>query len=52
MFHNKLPETFTGLNIEYMPLLILTLNIFLKQSYLRALVLVQREMENLGFAVS
>ena len=37
MLPNKLPETFTRLNIEYMSLLILPLNVFLKQGYLRAL---------------
>jgi hypothetical protein len=37
MLLNKLPETFTCLNIEDMPGMILLLNIFLKQRYLRAL---------------
>jgi hypothetical protein len=37
MLFNKLPETFTCLNIKNTPLLILLLHIFLKQHYLRAL---------------
>ena len=37
MLFNKLPETFTCLNVENMALVILFLNIFLKQRYLRAL---------------
>jgi hypothetical protein len=37
MLLNKLPETFTYLNIKYMPLLILLLHILLKQHDLRAL---------------
>jgi hypothetical protein len=37
MLFNKLPETFTCLNIKNTPLLILLLHIFLKQRNLRAL---------------